>query len=88
MNKLNNTVKLARMDCNVIYGFIKDLQEWHMIVIVPTNFAVDRASALTAISQASALATINLNAVSMALPAQIRSFTKGEKIPLFFTSKF
>ena len=74
MNKLN-TMQIAQMDCNVIYGFNKDLQEWHMIVIIPINFTTDQVSALTA---------INLNAVSMVMPAQVRSFTKGEKIPLFF----
>ena len=79
MKKFNNIVKIARVDCNVIYGFDKDLQEWHMIVIIPIIYTTDQVSALTA---------INLNAVSMVMPAQVRSFANGTEIPLFFTSKF
>ena len=76
MKKFNNIVKIAQTDCNVIYGFIKNLKEWHMAVIVPVNyFTADQVSALTA---------LNLNAVSMVMPAQVRTFAKGAEIPLFF----
>ena len=75
MKKFNNIVKIAQTDCNVIYGFNECLEEWHMAVIVPANFTADQVSALTA---------INLNAVSMVMPAQVRTFAKGAEIPLFF----
>jgi hypothetical protein len=65
-------------DCSVIYGFHEGLRQWHIASIVPLNFTANQSALLTSINQMT---------VNMAMPVHVKTFHRGEEIPLFIPEK-